>query len=128
LDEPLIEYRDGFGNLLPNEDLILRDAVLKKNMDIIKRRVEYVSQGRCGKVIYVKDSHKITFYMERGGGNCIFYLDISSESQWKKNTGFSLERRDDIIHFIAERIQNDQASVGHYKIDVTGIVYYHSWE
>ena len=40
LDAPPIEYRDGFGNLLPNEDFILRDAVIKKTMDIMTRRLE----------------------------------------------------------------------------------------
>lgn len=125
LDAPPIVYRDGFGNLLPNEDLILRDAIIEKTINMITRRLEYVNHGRSGEVIYIEGSRRITFYMEMGGGSCIFYIDIPSESLWEKNTGFPLDRRADIIKFVAEQTAKDQASTGIYKMEETSIVYYH---
>ena len=124
LDSDPIVYRDGFGNILPDEDLILRQNIIDKTIDKITRRLEYVSQGRGGEVIYLEGKKSIKFYMEMGGGNCVFYLDIPSISEWEKTTGFPLSEREDIIHFVAEQTQRDQASSCTYKISDTEITYF----
>ncbi len=48
---------------------------------MITRKLGYVSEGRSGKVIYTEGNRTITFYMEMGGGNCIFNLDILSKKE-----------------------------------------------
>ena len=124
LDKAPIVYRDGFGNILPDEDLILRQNIIDKMIDKFSRHLEYVSQGRGGDVIYLEGKKSIKFYMEMGGGNCVFYLDIPSISEWEKTTGFPLSEREDIIHFVAEQTQRDQASSCTYKISDTEITYF----
>jgi len=124
LDSDPMVYRDGFGNIMPNEDLIWRQNIIDKTIDKFTRRLEYVSQGRGGEVIYHEGKKSIKFYMEMGGGNCVFYLDIPSISDWEKTTGFPLPEREDIITFVAEQTRRDQASSCTYKISETEITYY----
>jgi len=124
LNSDPIVYRDGFGNILPDEDLILRQNLIDKTIDKITRRLEYVSQGRGGEVIYLEGKKSIKFYMEMGGGNCVFYLDIPSKSAWEKTTSFPLSEREDIINFVAEQTRRDQATSCKYKISETDITYY----
>ena len=123
-DSDPIVYRDGFGNILPDEDLILRQKIIDKTIDKITRRLEYVSQGRGGEVIYLEGKKSIKFYMEMGGGNCVFYLDIPSISEWENTTSFPLSEREDIINFVAEQTRRDQASSCKYKITETEITYF----
>ncbi len=124
LDSEPIVYRDGFGNVLPNEDLLLRQAIIDKTINKITRRLEYISQGRGGEVIYLEGNKSIKFYMEMGGGNCVFYLDIPSISAWEKTTNFPLSEREDIINYVAEQTRRDQASSCTYKISDTEITYF----
>jgi hypothetical protein len=124
VDSDPIVYRDGFGNVLHNEDLVLRQNIIDKTIDKITRRLEYISQGRGGEVIYLEDKKNIKFYMEMGGGNCVFYLDIPSISEWEKTTNFPLSEREDIITFVAEQTRRDQASSCNYKISDTEITYF----
>lgn len=124
LDSEPIVYRDGFGNIMPDEDLILRQNIIDQTIDKFTRRLEYVSQGRGGEVIYHEGKKSIKFYMEMGGGNCVFYLDIPSTSEWEKTSSFPLSEREDIITFVAEQTRRDQASSCTYKISDTEITYY----
>lgn len=123
-DSELIVYRDGYGNILPDEDLILRQNIIDKTIDKFTRRLEYVSQGRGGEVIYHEGKKSIKFYMEMGGGNCVFYLDIPSISEWEKTSSFPLSEREDIITFVAEQTQRDQALSCYFKISDTEITYF----
>lgn len=92
---------------------------------MITRKLGYVSEGRSGKVIYTEGNRTITFYMEMGGGNCIFNLDILSKKEWEKKTGFPLERREDIFKLVAAQTCKDQAPKDIYTINETSIDYYH---
>lgn len=124
LDSEPIVYRDGFGNILPNEDLIWRQNIIDKTINKFTRRLEYVSQGKAGEVIYIEGGKKITFTMEAGAYGCVFFLNIPSAAAWEKNTNFPLSEREDILTFVAEQTQRDQASSCTYKISDTEIYYY----
>lgn len=124
LDSEPIVYRDGFGNLLPNEDLLLRQNILDKTINKFTRRLEYISHGREGEVIYIEGEKSIRFLMEPGAYDCLFYLNIPAEADWEKTTNFPLEKRDEIIRFVAEQTLRDQASSCTYKISDTEITYY----
>ena len=119
-----IQYRDGFGDVIPNEDLITREKSLTKILDKIGRRLQYISHGRDGEVIYIEGSKSIRFYMEMGAYDCVFYLNIPSSADWENHTGFPIEEREDIIRFVAEGTQRDQASSCTYKISETEISYF----
>ncbi|HMP32446.1 MAG TPA: hypothetical protein PKD85_22750, partial [Saprospiraceae bacterium] len=119
-----IEYVDGFGKLVPNEDLILREKAIKKIYEKLSRRLEYVSYGRDGKVIYIEGDKSIQFYMEMGGYNCVFYLNIPSKINWEKETNFSIEERDEILSFVAEGTKREHATSCRYEINDNDIAYY----
>lgn len=126
LDSPPIVYRDGFGNVLPNEDLILRDEVITKTFNKIMREVKYENQGRGGYAIFVEGLKSIKFEMEYGGGDCIFILYIPSAEKWETHTDFPLKEREEIIKFVADRVLRDQttSSDAYYKISETDIAYF----
>jgi hypothetical protein len=106
---PII-YRDGFGNILPDEDLILRDKVIEKMQAKFNRRVEFDGTVRSGTVRYIEGNRSISFYSEMGGGNCIFYIDIPASGKWEEQTGFTLSEREEILKFVAEEAVRQQAS------------------
>lgn len=122
--EQAIIYRDGTGKIISDEDLILRDKIITKMVNRFTRKIEYSGNVRSGSVIYIEGDKRLEFYSEMGGGKCIFYVDIPSSEQWEKSTGYPLEERDEIIKFIAETTQRDQAPSGYYTIKEEEIVYY----
>jgi hypothetical protein len=124
LDSEPIVYRDGFGNILPNEDLLLRQNIIDKTINKFTRRLEYVSHGREGEVIYIEGEKSIRFLMEPGAYDCIFYLNIPSMANWEKTTNFPLSEREDIISFVAKETQRDQASSCDFNISENEIAYY----
>lgn len=117
-------YKDGFGNEMPNEDLNLRAVALEHLYKTFTRRVEYRSFGRSGEVIYNEGDRKITFYMEMGGGDCVFYLDVPTAKDWEQRTGFSAEERDRILEFVASTTGRDQAPSCSYIVQQDAILYY----
>lgn len=124
LDAPPIVYRDGFGNILENEDLVLRERVIAETYDKISRRLEYRNMGRGGSIIYHEGSKQFELYYEIGGGDCICFIDIPSTAQWEKATGIPAARREEIVRFIAERAHADQAPSSELRIKETSISFH----
>jgi len=121
-DEP-IEYRDGFGKPIPNEDLILREQLEKDIAAKFNRRIEFEGNFRSGKIIYTEGETRIEFIHEMGGGNCMFYIEIPTEKQWEAHTKTALSRRKDILEYIARWVQVRQASNCNVGIKNDSIVY-----
>lgn len=119
-----IEYRDGFGNLLPNEDLILREKLIKEMTDKFLRHLRYEGNFRSGYITYTEGNIVIRFYHEMGGGACHFYIGIPPESAWEAATKTPLHRRADIIEFVAATVQREKAPSWRYEIKADGIYYY----
>lgn len=124
VSEGYITYRDGQGNLIPDEDMLLREKILQQMTNRFSRKIKYYSEGRYGKVVYVEGETQISLYYEFGGGECIASIDIPSAAEWEKATGMSQERRADVLQFIAETVLRDQASNGRYEISDTVITIY----
>lgn len=116
-----IEYKDGFGNIIVNEDLELRKKVLSDMARKFSRCIEYQSAGRAGTVIYNDNETRISFSYELGGGKCVAYIDIPGENEWEKATNTSLGRREEIISFLASAVQARQASNCRIEISNTAI-------
>ncbi len=114
--DPIV-YRNGFGQVMENEDLRLRERVMKEIVGRFTRHVEYESSGRSGTVYYTEGETRIPFYYEIGGGDCVAYIEIPPESQWETATKTSLERRDDIIHFLAQSVHARQAP--HCRMEIS---------
>lgn len=117
-------YRNGNGQILPDEDLILRDKIKKQLSDQFFPGISYENYGRSGYVIYTQGDQTVKFEMEYGGGNCVFYLIIPTVSNWEKETGFQLSQRHDILEKVAMQTQRDQASTCRYEISDQYITYY----
>ena len=127
-------YKDGFGNEIPNEDYAIRqqvdgdlDTVFKQllieNQDPYPR-LEYVDQGRSGKIFYVNDNIRILFYHELGGGACKMYIDIPNEASWEKATNTPLSLRREILLFVASGVIRDQAPSWRFEIHEDAIKFY----
>jgi hypothetical protein len=109
-DKAPIIYRDGFGNIIPDQDLLIREKVLSEMNRKFSRIVKYEDSGRSGKVIYTDGDKTLEFYSEIGGGNCLFYINIPTKENWENESGYSLDERDDIILFVAENTLRDKTS------------------
>ncbi len=120
---PII-YRDGFGNVLPNEDLEIREEAMNKVIRRFSKKLSYSGSFRGGTITYTDGLYTIDFYHEMGGGNCKMYIDIPTEDQWELQTQVPLSERKDIIEFVAERVQRDQAPSWKYEIR-NDIIYFY---
>jgi hypothetical protein len=117
-------YTDGLGNPMPNEDAKIREKAFKALTAQFSRHLEYEGTFRGGTVTYVEGDLRIPFYHEMYGGKYHFGIDIPSKSQWEERTKTPLSRRQDIIEFLAETVQREQASSWQYEIRETDIAYY----
>jgi len=120
-----IQYRDGFGNLLENEDLVLREKVNAELSRKFFRHIEYEGNFRSGTIIYIDGDKRIEFYHEMGGGNCMFYVDIPTEEKWEAQTKTLLSSRKEILEFVATTVQRQQASNCNYEIKNDAIIFYY---
>jgi hypothetical protein len=82
----------------------------------LKRKLNYISKGRGGQVIYSDSISEIQLEYEFGGGNCIAYIFIPSIQNWEKETKRPLSEREEILLFIAGQSTHDQVSGGYFKI------------
>lgn len=121
--KPII-YRDGFGNIIPDEDLILRKKLNEEMVRKFSRRVEYEGNLRSGSVIYIDKDTRIEFSNEMGGGNCLAYISIPTEKEWEAQTNTPLSRRKDILEYVAAAVQAQQASNCYFEIKENEIGFY----
>jgi len=124
LDAPPIVYRDGFGKVIPNLDLGMREQAQVELGRKFGRRVEYDGNVRSGTVIYIDPMHRIVFPNEMCGGSIKVSVEIPSTAHWVDATGAPLAMRDEIVAFVAESVHRDQASSWRYRITETSIDFY----
>ncbi|MFZ1750284.1 MAG: hypothetical protein WAU01_08840 [Saprospiraceae bacterium] len=125
-DKAPIIYRDGFGNILPNQDLLMREQFMKDLVRKFSRKVEFENMGRSNNVIYKDGEKSFSFWSEFGSGDCLFYIGIPTTETWEKQTGFSLAERDEIIQFVAEETLRAQtvSSSSFFEIEDRWIYFY----
>ncbi|MEZ5043239.1 MAG: hypothetical protein R2828_25310 [Saprospiraceae bacterium] len=121
--EPLV-YKDGFGNILPNKDLLLQDQLKKELSAKFLRQITYEGNFRSGTIVYREGGLRINFYHEMGGGDCKFYIDIPPINKWESLTKTALNRRTEILEFVASSVQREKASSWRYEIKEDGIYFY----
>lgn len=106
---PII-YRDGAGNILPDTDLDMREAALKKIAARLSRRLEFEGNARAGTIIYIDGDIRLRFYHEMCIRPVHFSIDVPPPDKWEAATGQPLTERDDILNFLAEETRRRQAS------------------
>ena len=121
---PII-YRDGFGEIIENTDLILRENVHKDIARRFSRRIEYKDNGRSGSVIYTDNTTRIEFFYEMGGGKCMVYIELPTNKQWEARTNTPLSARQEIVEFVTTTVQAQQASNCEYEIREDAILFYY---
>jgi hypothetical protein len=127
IDKSPIVYRDGWGNVLPNEDLDRRAGANKQIASIFEKiltpktegspRLEYEGSFRGGSVIYIEGTKRLSFWQEMGGGDCQMYINIPSEKNWEKQTNTPLSKRREILLFVASTVKREQAPVGDLRFE-----------
>ncbi|MEO7924601.1 MAG: hypothetical protein ABIR30_13050 [Chitinophagaceae bacterium] len=123
--QPIV-YKDGTGKIIPDEDIQLREKLKKEIAAKFSRRLVYEGNFRAGTIIYIDGNTRIEFSHEMGGGNCMLYIDIPSEKQWEQQTQTTIGKRNEILKFIAQTVQAEQASHCHYEIKETSIGFYYN--
>jgi hypothetical protein len=96
----------------------------KRLMKEIKPHLLYEGNFRAGTIHYHDGDLQLQFYHEMGGGDCFFYILIPSSDQWEAQTQTPIERREEIIHFLAKRVKMEKASGKRYEIQDSSIVFY----
>ncbi|MEP7320977.1 MAG: hypothetical protein ABI761_03620 [Saprospiraceae bacterium] len=119
-----IVYKDGFGNVIPNEDLILREKLIGELTNRFSRRLEFRGNFRSGYITYIEGDTRIEFIHEMGGGGCAFYIEIPTVTNWEKETGHPLNKRDQILQFMAEQIYAKENKHFTYQILDASINFY----
>lgn len=124
VDPPAIVYREGFGKIIPNADLEMREEVIRNVARKLARRLEYEGNYRAGTIHYVDGDRRISFWHEMCGAPMKFAIDIPKEDQWEVRTGAPLSERDEIVRFVAEQVKRDQAPDWRFEITANSIDFY----
>jgi len=116
-------YRDGFGNVIPDADLELRKQAIETVAARFGRRIEYEGNFRAGVIIYIEGTRRIRFRHEMSGAPYKFSIDVPAASTWEAATGAPLSERDEILLFVAQQVQREQASSWDFEIRETEILF-----
>lgn len=117
-------YRDGFGRVVPDADLVLRRQALAALTRRFLRRLRYEGTFRAGAIVYEDGESQIRFAHEMGSGTCRLRIRIPAVAHWESATGTALTERDAIVAFVAECVRREQASAWRYVIAPEAILFY----
>lgn len=124
-------YKDGYGNSIPNVDKEIRDNVASRLLEIFNLkqnnegpRLEYDDRGRGGYITYIENDIHFQLWWEFGGGDCHVFIEIPTEKNWESETKTPLDRRREILLFIANTVKRDQGPGWRFEIDDRSICYY----
>jgi hypothetical protein len=98
-----ITYRDGFGRVIVEQDLLLRQAASEALAIRLARRLVYEGYFRAGTFTYIEGELRIRFSQEMGAAPCQAVLDVPRAEHWQAHTGTPLQRRDEIMGWVAEQ-------------------------
>jgi hypothetical protein len=82
--------------------------------------VTITQEGRSGAVIYAEAERRITGWWEFAGGDAIAIVSMGSGSEWQRAHEWAVERRADILRFVADAVLRQKASGGTADIDEAG--------
>ncbi len=117
-------HRDYFKRPLPISNMHLLIDTILKIFNLPAQSVSFINKGREGEIIYKEGiMSKIRFYVSYGGNDVVLYVSIPSASDWEKTTLFPLNRRSDILHFVASQTQKYQAPSCIYEIYDNSILF-----
>lgn len=87
----------------------------------MERTVTIEQQGREGRVVYREDAGAIPGYQEFGGADAVAIVSLGTVAEWRERHAWAVERRAQILRFIADELIRQQAPGARPDInDVTG--------
>ena len=72
-------------------------------------RVSVVQHGRDGHVAYHEGANAITGYFEFGGGDVVAIVSMGSDADWRARHGWAIDRRGEILRFVAAELIRQKA-------------------
>jgi hypothetical protein len=86
----------------------------------MNRSVTFVQQGREGQAIYTEGAHSITGYQEFGGGDVVAILSMGTVDDWRTRHAWAVERRAEILRFVADEAIRQKAPGCTAEVDAQG--------
>jgi hypothetical protein len=86
----------------------------------MNRSVTFIQQGREGQAIYSEGPHSIAGYQEFGGGDVVAILSMGTVDDWRTRHAWAVERRAEILHFVADEAIRQKAPGCTAEIDEQG--------
>jgi len=125
-DQNSPRYRDGLGRPLPDAEQEFRARALQQLERALAapRRLEFRNAGRAGELVYVEADRRIVFDHEIGGGDCRWWIAVPAAADWQARTGVPLSERAEILRFVAETAQREQAPGWRFEIAEDAILFF----
>lgn len=83
-------------------------------------KVTITEDGRSGTVSYTEDGRTISGWWEFAGGDAIAMVNMGSESGWRLQHPWAMDRRAEILRFVGEEVVRQKASGCKAEIDLAG--------
>src|SRR5689334_16023721 len=83
----------------------------------MQRSVAITENGRSGHVHYREPAGELSFYWEFGGGEVVAIVQAASLEEWHKAAPWAVERRAEILRFVAAEVLRQRAPTCHADID-----------
>lgn len=81
------------------------------------RSVTILEQGREGRVQYTEGGSSIKGYWEFGGGDVVSIVSMGSREEWMRSHTWAMERRAEILRFVADEVVRQRAPTCTADID-----------
>jgi hypothetical protein len=82
----------------------------------MKPRVTFISQGRAGIVEYHDEIGSVRMDYEFGGGDCVAFIFLPSDTAWINSWHRSPESKEAIMRVIAEETVRQKAPNCYYRM------------
>jgi hypothetical protein len=121
-----LEHRLFDSNGLEIENGINSNARMKDISSELTPSVKYYQNGRGGTITYSESETSIILDWEFAAGNAVVLILIPEEEHWAAATKTPLDRRNEILTYVAEQVIRDQVPSGHFAFYSNTISIYRS--
>ncbi|HMQ07577.1 MAG TPA: hypothetical protein PKC30_09770 [Saprospiraceae bacterium] len=113
----ICEWLEVNEDFVENIRRIIQSRILKKSNVKLhgNPQVRFLDFGRGGTIYFESNETKFEMWWEMGG-SALAIIDIPTQEDWNKRTGLPVEHRDEILHFIGQKIIEKQTVNGSFII------------
>ncbi len=84
---------------------------------VMEQKVTITESGRSGAVIYHGSGGQISGWWEFAGGNTLAIVGMGGLSEWEHGHTWAVDRRSEILRFVAEEVVRQKAGGRRYTLD-----------